>query len=231
MSFSAENKSVQCNSLSWYFRRGYLWQSRMQARALPHRRFYVFVLKWWETERCSSLLPTTPFSKRGDILNTFSWETAKEISTNMLFHVNDVTIFAPHCACLFCMYHWWWCVLDWLRSSQIKCFTYLFLSCYPHRSTGSRSHQSGCAGGNLVASMLAPGLSSICTLYCTINTTIMSKAAGIHSDSNIALFPFHYKTKHFLVVPSSVCATFCVKGAYGACSMLSVAMAVNVKHS
>lgn len=79
---------------------------------------------------------------------------------------------------------------------------------------------------NLVASTLALRFSSICTHYCTINTTIMSKAPGTHSHSNRALFPIHYKVKHFPGVLSSLCAVFCVKGAPRACFIFDVAMVI-----
>lgn len=57
-------------------------------------------------------------------------------------------------------------------------------------------------GANLVTSMLVLEFCSVCTHYCTINTTIISRAPGIHSDSDIARLAIHYKRTHFLVVLS-----------------------------
>lgn len=73
----------------------------------------------------------------------------------------------------------------------------------------SRLLSIGCdrrCGANLVACMLVAGFSSICSHYCTINTTIIRRAPGIHSDSDIAWFPIHYMRVYFLGVLSSVCA-------------------------
>ena len=73
----------------------------------------------------------------------------------------------------------------------------------------SRLLSIGCdrrCGANLVACMLVAGFSSICSHYCTINTTIIRRAPGIHSDSDIAWFPIHYMRVYFRGVLSSVCA-------------------------
>lgn len=76
-------------------------------------------------------------------------------------------------------------------------------------------YQAGCDswhGAILVASVFVMEFSSIQSHSCTVNTSIMTRALGIHSDSDIAWFPIHYKITHFLGVLSLVCALSHVNG-------------------
>lgn len=76
--------------------------------------------------------------------------------------------------------------------------------------------------------MLVLEFSSICSQYCTINTVIISRAPGIHSDSDIAWVPIHYMRNTFSGILSSVGVIFYVKGPF---TILWVAMEMNEVHS
>lgn len=75
-------------------------------------------------------------------------------------------------------------------------------------------YRAGCdswRGAILVAGAFVMEFSSVHSHSCTVNTTIMTRASGIHSDGDIAWFPIHYKITRFLGV-LLVCALAHVSG-------------------